>query len=60
MMKYLFRIPCIKYVSSNIPMVLSSIREKMIQAYEFAVDKVGIDYHSYQVIAQSHLVTARR
>ena len=22
----------------------------MIQAYEFAVDKVGIDYHSYQVL----------
>ena len=21
----------------------------MIQAYEFAVDKIGLDYHSYQV-----------
>lgn len=28
---------------------LSSFREKMIQAYEFALEKVGQDYHSYPI-----------
>ena len=32
----------------------------MIQAYEFAVDKVGIDYHSYQVIEFFNLNVTRK
>ncbi|XP_057314296.1 cleavage stimulation factor subunit 3-like [Hydractinia symbiolongicarpus] len=28
---------------------LASFREKMIQAYEFAIDKIGLDQHSYPV-----------
>lgn len=35
----------VKETKQNMP----NFREKMIQAYEFAVDKVGIDYHSYQI-----------
>ena len=30
-------------------------REKMTQAFEFALDKVGLDYNSYQVIPTTWL-----
>eukprot|EP00794_Sanderia_malayensis_P012786 gene12786-14097_t len=35
----------VKETKQNMP----NFREKMIQAYEFAVDKVGLDYHSFQI-----------
>ncbi|KXJ23727.1 cleavage stimulation factor subunit 3 [Exaiptasia diaphana] len=35
----------VKETKSSLP----NFREKMSQAYEFALDKIGLDFHSYQV-----------